>query len=317
MARAPLIAETESRSSKLPPLSRRFKILAAFAAIYVIWGSTYLGIRIAIETMPPLIMAGARYASAGALLFAWTLARGKERPRPVHWWSAVVIGALLLLGGNGAVSWAELRVPTGIAALMIASVPLWIVVLDWLRPGGRRPGVWVIAGLALGIAGLWFLAGPVGHAAGPRPDPLGVIVLVLGALAWSMGSVYSRHAPLPASPLLGIALEMLCGGVLLVVAGIVLGEGAHFDPARISLRSLVAFAYLVLLGSLVGFTCYVWLLRVSTPARVSTYAFVNPVVAVALGWGLLGEAVTPRILTSSVVVVVAVAVITLMAPRHD
>lgn len=280
--------------------------------MYVIWGSTYLGIRIAIESVPPLLMAGVRYALAGALLFAWLRARGGETPRPVHWLSATIIGALLLVGGNGAVTWSELRVPTGIAALVIASVPLWMVLLDAVRPGGAKPSRRVLIGLALGFAGLWVLVDPTGHGSGARPDTLGVIVLLAGALAWSLGSLYSRGARLPASPMLGIAMEMLCGGGLLIVTGLLLGEGPRLHLERVTLRSLLAFAYLVSFGSLIGFTCYVWLLRVSTAAKVSTYAFVNPIVAVLLGWWLGGEAVTARMLISAAVIVLAVAIITVI-----
>lgn len=260
-------------------------------------------------------MAGIRYATAGALLLAWLRLRGAETPRPHHWRSAILIGALLLVGGNGAVSWSETRIPSGLASLVIATVPLWIVLVDWWRPGGVRPAPRVFLGVAMGMAGLFALLGLGETFAGPRPDSIGVLVLIVGALAWSSGSILSRNAPLPRSPLLGIAMEMLCGGLLLVLLGLLVGEGARFHPDRISMRSLLAFAYLVTLGSLIGFTAYVWLLRVSTPAKVATYAFVNPIVAVLLGWGLGGEPLTRRVMIASAVIVAAVAIITTAPER--
>jgi drug/metabolite transporter (DMT)-like permease len=260
-------------------------------------------------------MAGLRYATAGGILLGWLRLRGQASPSPVHWRSAVMIGALMLVGGNGAVSWSETRVPSGLASLVIATVPLWIVLLDWWRPHGVRPAGRVFVGVALGMVGLVALIGLGESFAGPRPDPVGTVVLIGGALSWSMGSLMSRNAPLPESPLLGIAMEMLCGGLLLVLFGLLVGEGSRFDITRVSPRSWLAFAYLVTFGALVGFTAYVWLLRVSTPAKVSTYAFVNPIVAVLLGWGLGGEPLTRRMLIASVVIVGAVAIITTAAER--
>jgi drug/metabolite transporter (DMT)-like permease len=290
-------------------------IMLALGAIYVLWGSTFLAIRIAVETIPPLLMAGVRYASAGALMLAWLRLRGEPWPRPIHWRSAILIGALLLLGGNGAVSWSETRVPSGLASLVIATVPLWIVLIDWWRPGGVRPAKRVFAGVALGMIGLGALLGLGESFAGPRPDPIGAGVLVAGAVSWSFGSMLSRNAPLPRSPLVAIAIEMLCGGLLLVLFGLIVGEGAHFDPARVSARSVMAFLYLVGFGALIGFTAYVWLLRVVSPAKAATYAFVNPIVAVLLGWSLGGESLTRRMLIASVVIVAAVAIITTTPER--
>jgi drug/metabolite transporter (DMT)-like permease len=286
-----------------------WRVGIAFGAVYLIWGSTYLGIRVAIETLPPLVMAGTRYATAGALLLAWAGPRNTERIRAVHWRSATVVGGLMLVGGNGGVSWSETRVPTGLAAILISTVPLWMVLLDWARQR-VRPRRRVLAGIAVGLAGVVLLVGPSSLVSGPRPDGLGVVVLLTGALCWSIGSLRSRSAPLPRAPLVAIAMEMLCGGILLVLAGLLIGEGPRIDLAAVSARSLLAFAYLVVFGSLVGFTCYVWLLRVSSPARVSTYAFVNPVVAVILGWWLGGEPLTERVLWPALFVISAVALIT-------
>ena len=289
---------------------RRAEILLAFAAIYVIWGSTYLAIRFAIETLPPFLMAASRFLVAGPLLYAWARWRGAARPSPGHWRAAAVVGALLLLGGNGAVVWAEQRVPSGVTALLVAMVPLWMVLLDWLRPGGVRPTVAVFSGVALGLAGLVLLVGPEQILGGEHVDHAGALALAFGCLTWSIGSVYSRHAPLPASPQLATAMEMVAGGALLLVASLARGEWQQLDAQAISLRSLAALAYLVVFGSLVALTAYVWLLRQTTPARVSTYAYVNPVVAMLLGWALAGEPLTARTLLAAAVIVGGVVLIT-------
>ena len=289
---------------------RRAEILLAFAAIYVIWGSTYLAIRFAIETLPPFLMAASRFLVAGPLLYAWARWRGAARPSPGHWRAAAAVGALLLLGGNGAVVWAEQRVPSGVTALLVAMVPLWMVLLDWVRPGGVRPTLAVFSGVALGLAGLVLLVGPEQILGGEHVDHAGALALAFGCLTWSIGSVYSRHAPLPASPQLATAMEMLAGGALLLVASLARGEWQQLDVQAISPRSLAALAYLVVFGSLVALTAYVWLLRQTTPARVSTYAYVNPVVAMLLGWALAGEPLSARTLVAAAVIVGGVVLIT-------
>ncbi len=290
-----------------PALSR---ILAAFAAVYVVWGSTYLAIHFAIETLPPFLMAGARFLLAGALLYGFVRARGAPRPQPVHWRSAAIVGGLLLFVGNGGVVWAERTVPSGVVALLVAMVPLWMVLLEWLRPGGQRPGRAVVLGLVVGFAGMVLLVGPMELAGGGGVDPVGAATVLVATLGWSIGSIYSRSALFPSSPLLVTGMQMLAGGAMLTLAGLARGEMADFDPAAVSTGSAVAFAYLVVFGSLVGFTAYVWLLKVSTPSRVATYAYVNPVVAVLLGWLLANEPLNARILGATGVIVAAVAVIT-------
>ncbi|MBW3654807.1 MAG: drug/metabolite exporter YedA [Gemmatimonadetes bacterium] len=286
------------------------RVIAAFAAVYLLWGSTYLAIRFAIETLPPLLMAGVRFLLAGGVLYAFMRLRGEPAPERRHWKSAAVIGALLLVGGNGGVTLAERTVPSGVAALLVAMVPLWMVLLEWLRPGGMRPTVRVMAGLAVGFAGMVVLVGP-SRLAGAGEVHFGGAALVLsGSLAWSIGSIHARGAALPANAFVATGMEMICGGALLLVAGAARGELAGLNPTAFSGRSLAAFAYLVVFGSLVGFTAYIWLLGVSSPARVSTYAYVNPVVAVFLGWAMAGEALTARVLIAAAVIVAAVAVIT-------
>ncbi len=288
----------------------RAQVLAAFAAVYVVWGSTYLAIRFAIETLPPFLMAGARFLASGAALYAWTRAGGAPRPTRLHWRETAVVGAFLLVGGNGGVAWAEQRVPSGLAALLVATVPLWMVLLEWWRSGGVRPGWRTWAGIATGFLGLGILVGPAELLGGGAADGVGAAALVLASILWAVGSVYSRRAALPESPLQATGMEMLAGGALLVLVGSAVGEWGRLDPGAVSGRSLLALAYLVVFGSGLGFTAYVWLLKHVEVAKVSTYAYVNPVVAVFLGWLLAGEAVTARTLAAAAVIVVAVAFIT-------
>ncbi len=292
------------------PRVARWKVTLAFACIYLIWGSTYLAIRWAVEDVPPFLMASSRLVPAGLALLAWQLARGDAPPAPRHWLSALGVGGLMLLGGNGAVVWSETRVPSGLAALMVASVPLWVALLQGLA-GGPRPGPRAWSGLALGLAGIVVLVGPESLAGGRRIDLLAAAALLVGSLSWSAGSLIARRVPLPASPLLGAAMEMIAGGALLAVTGLALGEGARLDLARVGPRAVLSILYLATFGSIVGFTAYVWLLGVVAPSRVATYAFVNPVVAVLLGWALAGEPLTARTLLAAAIIVGAVALITL------
>lgn len=298
-----------SSATAHPPT--RLALFAAFAIVYIVWGSTYLAIRFAIETLPPFLMAGGRFLVAGAMLYAWSrVLGGATRPTAMHWRSAAVVGLLLLLGGNGLVVWAEQRVPSGIAALVVGIVPCFMVLLDWLRPGGARPTPRVATGLVLGLAGLVWLVGPDAVMGGGRVDFLGTIALVLASLSWAMGSIYSRHAPMP-SPFLSSGMQMLAGGGALLVLGVALGEPWAFDAAAVTARSVLGWVYLIVFGSIVGFSAYIWLLRASTPARVSTYAYVNPVVAVFLGWLLADEPLTARVIVAAAVIVSGVVLITL------
>jgi drug/metabolite transporter (DMT)-like permease len=287
---------------------RQAKLVAAFAAVYVLWGSTYLAIRFGVETIPPFLMAGTRHLAAGLLLYLWLRLRGGPRPDARHWRTAVFIGGLMLLGGNGLVTWAERRVPSGLAALIIASVPLWMALLDGIQKR-LRPRLPVVAGLLIGLAGLLVLVAPGDFAGNGRVDPLGAGALLVAALCWTAGSLYSRHARLPKSILTATAMEMIGGGVLLWIAGLLFGEASRLDLAAVSARSLLSLGYLIVFGSLIGFSAYVWLLHATTPARVSTYAYVNPIVAVLLGWALAGEAVTLRIALATVAIVASVVLI--------
>ena len=287
---------------------RRWKIVVAFACVYLIWGSTYLAIRYAVETLPPLGMAGLRFLVAGVGLYVWLASRGETRcVTPRHWRGTALLGTIFFLGGNGGVCWAETRVPSGVTALIIACVPLWIVTIDWLRPGGSRPNRWLVTGAAVGIAGVALLISP--GAIRGRTDPIGALVLLLASASWALGTVASSHVPRPGNHLVSTAMQMLCGGAVLLLASAVTGEIARADHIHVSGRSLLSLGYLVVLGSLVAFTAYNWLLQVVPPATAGTYAFVNPGIAVVLGWAVAGEPVTGRILAAGSLIVVAVALI--------
>jgi drug/metabolite transporter (DMT)-like permease len=291
----------------LPPPSRA-RLVAGFAAVYLLWGSTYLAIRFAVESFPPFLMAGTRHLTAGLLLFAWLRVTGVPLPRRTHWKSAFLIGGLLLLGGNGFVSWAEQRVPSGLAALIVASVPIWMAVAQGIQRRKRPPAA-VLGGLFLGLCGLVLLVLPGKFGGGEHVDPLGAAALLFAALSWVIGSLYSRKAELPKSTLLAISMEMIGGGVLLWVVGLAIGEAGRVTASSFSAKSVFSLAYLIVFGSLIGFSAYIWLLKVTTPARVTTYAYVNPVVAVLLGATFAGEELTLRIGLAAAAIVGAVAVI--------
>jgi drug/metabolite transporter (DMT)-like permease len=297
-------------ASTAPPAPPRSAIVLAFLAVYILWGSTYLAIRVAVDTLPPLGMAATRFLVAGGLLALWTVIRGEfQSPSLVHWRSALIVGALLLFGGNGSVVLAETRVDSGVAALVIATTPLWMITIHALMPGGTRPRKAEIAGLVLGFAGVFVLVDP---SVGRAVDPIGTVLLVLATISWASGSLYSRVATLPKSPLLAAAIEMLAGGAVLLVASLFRGEWASVDPARFSWASITALVYLIVAGSLLGFSAYIWLLRVSTPAKVATYAYVNPVVAVLLGWAVLDEPITTDTYLATALIVAAVVLTTLV-----
>ena len=289
-------------------------VLIAFAAVYVLWGSTYFFIRIGVETIPPFVMAGIRHLAIGLIFYPLFRYQSKEKPTPAQWRTTIVTGLLLLLCGNGALSWAETRVPSGIASLIVASVSLWMVILDWLRPGGVRPGARVLIGFVLGFGGIALLVGPSHLGGSERVNPLGAIILVLGSLAWAAGSIYSRHHPVPRSPLLGVAMQSLAGGAGLWIVAAATGELQQFHPSQVTLRSWLAVLYLFSFGSALGFSAYIYILKHSTASRVATYAFVNPVVALFLGWSLGGEPLTLRTLIASGTILAAVLLV-ILAPH--
>ena len=291
-------------------MSSRARIGMALLALYIFWGSTYLAIRFAIETIPPFLMAATRYLAAGFLLLGWMLFRGAPWPKASEWREAAVVGGLMLLGGNGGVCWAEQTVPSGVAALVVSTVPIWVVILDWLWLRSGRPNASTLLGLALGFGGVALLVRPGGGKHGRDGAPLlGVLVLVMASGLWAAGGLYSRRARLPASPWVAIAMEMIAGGALLALAGTAAGEWPNVHLDQVSPRSLLSLGYLIFFGSLIGFSAYLWLLKATTPARASTYAFVNPVVAVFLGWALAGEAFSLRTMNAAAVALTGVILI--------
>lgn len=290
-------------------------VVAAFAAIYLIWGSTYLAIKLAIDTLPPLLMAGVRFVLAGILL--WAIAPGDRRQRPTRgdWLWAFAIGGLLLLAGNGIVSVVEAKMPSSVAALLITSVPLWMALLDWLVFRGARPGPLTWLSLALGFGGVALLAGNADGWVGGQVDFLYVGAILFGCMCWALGSLLSRRGGIKLPILRVVALQMLCGGLLLTAAGLVRGELAGLDLAAVSAQSAWAWLYLVIFGSVVAFSAYVWLLSVQPAAMVATYAFVNPVVAVLLGNLWLDEPLGARTLLASALIIAAVALVTYVKSR--
>lgn len=293
-----------------PPAPALMLVVGAFALVYVIWGSTYLAIRFAIETLPPLLMAGVRFLVAGGLLYAWGRRRGGTAASRAEWRAAAVIGALLLVGGNGAVVVAQQWIPSGLAALIVGAVPLWMVLIDWGWGGRDRPTPRVLVGLVTGFGGVALLAGSPGVGAGGGLELVGAALVLAGGVAWAAGSIYARHAPTPASARLAVGTQMLCGGGLLLFLGTISGEWGRVDVEAVSLKSALALLYLVVMGAIVAYSAYIWLLRVSTPVRVGTYAYVNPVVAIFLGWWLAAEPVTPRSLLAAAVILGSVVTIT-------
>ncbi|HUQ17989.1 MAG TPA: EamA family transporter [Gemmatimonadaceae bacterium] len=290
------------------PKPSRGKLVAAFAAIYIIWGSTYLGILLAIQTIPPLLMAGTRFFIAGLILFALAK-RGQYKPATLKQWrNAAIIGLLLLVGGNGAVVFSERMVPSGLAALLVAVVPIWVVLIDWARPRGKKPTLPIIGGLVLGVIGLLVLVNPFSSSSEIRFA--GVILLMFGTVSWAGGSVLAQHIDLPKSAALATAIETLAAGVVYLTLSLIMQEPMHLDLASVSAKSIGGMIFLITFGSVVAFSAYVWLLKVSTPAKVSTYAYVNPVVALLLGWTFAGESLSIRTLVASAIIISAVALIT-------
>ena len=288
---------------------KRWQIATAFAAVYLIWGSTYLGIAFAIETLPPLLMTGARFVAAGLVLYSWARLRGAPRPEVAHWRSAGVLGVLFFLCGNGAVTWVEQWMSSGLTAVLVAMVTAWTVLLEWFRPGGKRPPPAVLVGIVTGFFGVALLLLP-GRVTGPKDVNLaGALTLMVSSFLWAVGSIYSQKATLPRHIGLTSGMQMLVGGGLLLLAGTLVGEWPQLHLQSVSPKSVFAFLYLFSVGSLIGFTAFSWLLKVSTPSKVSTYGYVNPVFAVLLGWAFAGEVLTLRSLAAAAVILGSVAVI--------
>ena len=313
---APKIVNVASGTSTAHAPSAQ-RIALGYLVIYVVWGSTYLAMRIAVETLPPFLMAGARFLLAGGLLLGWLRLRGAALPTRIQWRNAWGTGSLLFLGGNGLVVWAEKVIPSGLAALIVATIPLWMALFEWVRPGGAAPGVRTSAGILLGFAGIALLfAKPSGASAVSGLHLPQLLAVVLASALWALGSMLARTSPKPASIWMWTASQMICGGVMLLLVAGLLGESVTAARAEVSMRSLGAFFYLLVFGSWLGFGTFVWLMQVSSPTKVSTYAYVNPVVAIFLGWALAGEEVNARTLLSSGVTLAGVLLITLPSFRR-
>jgi drug/metabolite transporter (DMT)-like permease len=284
-------------------------LAAAFAAIYLIWGSTYLAIRYAVETFPPLLMMGVRHLSAGAALYGWTRWRGTPAPKLREWMHPALIGALLFLGGHGSLAWAEQRVPSGIAALLVATLPMWIVVLARMKGTESKLGARALAGLLLGFVGVAVLFGPDVLRHTGEVNLVGALAVLFGTFIWAAGTIWMRSVKMPDSPVISSAMQMLGGGVALMIAATLTRETAGFHLRAVSERSWLALAYLAVFGSIIAFTAYSWLHTVASPSRVATYAYVNPVVAVLLGWVLARERIGMYMVIAMVVILVGVGLV--------
>ena len=302
-----------SASGSAPPAASRMQLAAAFAAVYIIWGSTYLAIRIGITEIPPFFLAGARYLITSAILYPLARARSAERPTRQHWVAALLLGALLPAAGNGFLTWAEQTVPSGIAALLVTTVSLWMVILEWVRPGGTAPTSRTSVGLLLGFGGILLLVAPWQSTG--RVNLIGAGVLMTGSLCWAAGSIASRHVKQPRLPLLRSAMQSLCGGIILFAFGSLTREASRLQFGAITHRGWLALAYLTVFGSIIGYSAYTWLLHAAPPARVATYAYVNPVIAILLGWMFAGEHLTPRMLVATAVIIAGVVMVIAAPPR--
>jgi drug/metabolite transporter (DMT)-like permease len=304
-------------SSQATTAPSRAALFTAFALVYLVWGSTYLVVKFAVASMPPLLMAGTRYSLAGALLYGFMRWRGQPAPTLRGWGFALLIGVCLLGFGNGCTTLGVLYLPSGITALLVATVPMFLAVLGWLSGISPRPNFRVTLGLGAGIAGMYLLAAHLTTASVPQPDHagLGIGLVLLASLMWSIGSLYAKSHQPASSPFVSGGMQMLCGGAAMLVAGLVRGEATGFELAQVTAKSWLAYGYLVTFGSIVAFTAYIWLLRAVEPALAGTYAFVNPVVAVLLGWAFAGESLSMEMLGGAALIVLAVVLVILGGRR--
>ncbi|NOT04808.1 MAG: EamA family transporter [Anaerolineales bacterium] len=292
------------------------KVWLALLALYIVWGSTYLGIKFAIETIPPFFHAGVRFLASGLILVIWQRSAGNSMPTRKQWISTGIIGTLLLLGGNGLVAWAEQTIPSGIAALIIASVPMFLVIGEAIRPNGVKPNWQGIVGLLIGFVGIFILVGPSEISGGTtKLNPLGVVALLSACLFWATGSIYSKTADLPKSSLMNTGAQMLIGSISLFIVSGLSGELNGWNIAEVSSRSIYGLLYLTFVGSLVGFASYGWLLQNAPISLVSTYAYVNPIVAVLLGVWLADEVLEPRIWLATAIIIGSVIFINSTRPK--
>lgn len=293
-------------------------IAAALGAVYLCWGGTYLTIRFAVETMPPFLMAGVRFGVAGLIIYVWARLTGAANPTAAECRGGAIVGLLLLIGGNGGVVWASKLVPSGVVALMVAAAPLWFVLINWRWQGSERPTQGVMAGILLGFGGITLLVADTGGLANTdRVDPVGGAVLILASFLWALGSLYSRKTTMPPNPLMANGVQMLIGAAMFVVIGFLSGEWSEVHFSAVTAKSVWSLLYLIIFGSVIGFSAYVWVLRVAEPALVSTYAFVNPVIAVLLGWAFGGEALGFKVIAATTTIIAAVVLITLNQKKQQ
>jgi len=291
---------------------RRVKLLLAFGAIYFVWGSTFLAIRFAVRSLPPLLTMGTRHLLAGGLLFGWLRVRGHVRPEPGLWRPALFAGFCCFLGCHGLLAWAEMRIDSGLAALLSSTLPIWMVLLAPLYGQESELNRRVLSGIALGLAGVAVLL-PMDFT-GHHPEGLRALAVVAAEMLWAVGAIHSRGVKSQTPPTTFAAMQMVCGGVLLWTVGLALGEGGQLHTDTFTARSVLSLAFLIFFGSLMAFTSYTWLLKVSSPAIVSTHSYVNPVVAVALGWAFAGETVTWRTAVGAAVILASVALLSVRKP---
>ena len=287
----------------------RLQLVLGFFCIYILWGSTYLAIRYGVATIPPFLMGGIRFLIAGTLLYGWSRFRGGAKPDRHHWKNAAIIGTLLLVVGNGAVSWASQRVDSGMTSLLVATVPLWLVLAEVFQ--GRRPALLEWLGVGIGLVGVSILVMPSGDGLTPSVDRAGAAALMIGSLSWTIGSLFSRTARLATPASMASGMQMLCGGVFMMAVSVLKGEWSNFQLSSVSRVSILALFYLIVFGSIIGFSTYMWLLKVARPAAVGTYAYVNPLVAVLLGVMVAGEKLPPSATLAMVVILASVVLVSL------
>ena len=288
----------------------RLLMVLAFAAVYVIWGSTYLAIRVGVRAWPPFLMSGLRFVTAGSLLYALLRARGVRAPARAEWGHASIAGLLMLTGGNGLVTFAEKQVPSSLTALLVAGVPLHMALLDWARPGGEPPSRRVIIGIGVGAVGMALLVSG-GRATSHDVSALAIGAILLSGVVWAAGSLYARYGALNAHPVMAAAQQMLAGGAAMLLISAARGEPGVVARTGVTTESALALVYLTVFGSLIAFSAFGWLIKATTPARLSTVAYVNPVVAVVLGWAILDERLGARAIAGAGMIVCAVLVMTL------
>ncbi len=294
----------------------RSRMIGAFAIIYVVWGTTFLGIHYAIATLPPFFMGSVRYLIAGAALYGWAHFRKAARPSARHWKTAFIAGAFFMLIGQGGVAWGQQSVPSGVAGVLVGTIPMWILLLEWIRPGGRRPGLLVSVGLLLGFVGVVILVAPWDSGT-QAIDPLGAASILVAALAWAVGSLYAKSVEWPESHSQAAGMQLFAGGVLLAGASAISGDLRGLSVADVSFTSALAVLYLVVFSSIIAFSAYSWLLGVCRPTRVATFAYVNPVVAVSLGWLFVGEPLSGRMVFAIAITLGAVALVSTGSQAED